>query len=424
MDNEKIEINKKDLICAICKEPFIEPVFIPSCGHHSCRECLIQLINSDIDNNRKCSICLVPFDNLMTIDYLNTVKSNFMLSNLVNEHFSIKCENYGCEHKHLESHQENHNKKCPYFIINCKNKNNGCHDTFIRKDEFNHLNVCRYHTCVGKRYGCNYKNTLDELDIHQKDCIYRKIGRNVENKLIENVTCYVEEKINEVNENHEKKEKDMSLRIKSLERSLSSLRRKVGMINTYNYSPLNYRSEETLHATENPHTTIPYLEQPPLRVPNSQEEYNEEILHPVNNNDYSQINNNINDNTTNSNLNTSISDNLNNNINNTSISSTINPINDINRLSFQISRNNQNIHPRTTFNLSGRNLGRSLNNINRSNLVNSISQILESDINRIIRNDVNNLLYSNPLEDPNNNINSNINNNYNTFNNEDESENM
>ena len=48
----KNKINKKDLICAICKEPFIGLIFIPSCGHHSCRECLIQLINSDIDINR------------------------------------------------------------------------------------------------------------------------------------------------------------------------------------------------------------------------------------------------------------------------------------------------------------------------------------------------------------------------------------
>ena len=82
MDNKKIEINKEDLICSICKEPFIEPIFIPSCGHHSCRACLIQLMESDIDNNRKCSVCLVPFNNIMTNDYLNTVKSNFMLSNL------------------------------------------------------------------------------------------------------------------------------------------------------------------------------------------------------------------------------------------------------------------------------------------------------------------------------------------------------
>lgn len=395
MDNEKIEINKKDLICAICKEPFIEPIFIPSCGHHSCRDCLIQLINSDIDNNMKCSVCLVPFNNIMTIDYLNTVKSNFMLSNLVAEHFSIQCENYGCDHKHLETHQESHNRTCPYYIINCKNKCNGCYDTFMRKEEFEHLNICKYNNCVGKRYGCNYKNTLAELDIHQKDCIYRKIGRNVENKLIENITCYVEEKINEVNENHEKKEKDMSLRIKSLERSLSALRRRVSRINTYNYSPLNYRSEETLPATENLNTTIPYLEQPPLRVPNSQGEYNEEILQPINN-EYNQIDNNIND----------------NNLNNTNTNTNINPTNEINRLSYQITRNNQTIPPISTLNLSGRNL----NNINRSNLVNSISQILESDLNRIIRNDV-----LNNLQPPQN---SNINNNYNTFNNDDESENM
>jgi len=409
MDNKKIEINKEDLICSICKEPFIEPIFIPSCGHHSCRACLIQLMESDIDNNRKCSVCLVPFNNIMTNDYLNTVKSNFMLSNLVSEHFSVKCENYGCDHKHLENHQEGHNRICPYYIINCKNKNNGCYDTFIRKDEFNHINTCEYHICVGKRYGCNYKNTLEELDIHQKDCIFRKIGRNVENKLIENITCYVEEKINDVNESREKKEKDMTLRIKSLERSINVLRRKVNRFNTYNYSPLQYRTDETLPVAEQQQYTVPYLEQPPLRVPNSQEEYNEEILHPRSAG-YNQVNN-VNDNISN-NVNDNISNNDNTNDNNTNDNNT----NEINRLSYQITRNNQDVpSARTLLNLSGRNI----NNINRSNLVNSISRILENDLNRIIRTDVNNLLYTNPSSVP---PNGNVDNSYNTFNNDDEEE--
>ena len=108
----------------------------------------------------------------MTIDYLNTVKSNFMLSNLVKNIFLFNVK-IMVANINIWKKSKNHNRTCPYYIINCKNKNNGCYDTFIRKDEFNHLNICKYHTCVGKRYGCNYKNTLDELDIHQKDCLQK-----------------------------------------------------------------------------------------------------------------------------------------------------------------------------------------------------------------------------------------------------------
>ena len=91
MDNKKIEINKEDLICSICKEPFIEPIFIPSCGHHSCRACLIQLMESDIDkeylnaanrNNIKCKETLNKINN--GIKFLQTNKNALKAFQLAN----------------------------------------------------------------------------------------------------------------------------------------------------------------------------------------------------------------------------------------------------------------------------------------------------------------------------------------------------
>jgi hypothetical protein len=342
MNNNKIEISKNDLICSICKEPYAEPIFIPSCGHHACRNCLIQQINSNIDNNRKCSVCLVPFNEFMNIDYLNQVKCNYMLSNLVFENFSVKCENNGCNEKILESQQSDHNDICPYFLINCKNKNNGCFEKFMRKNEFEHLKICKFNVCVGKRYGCNYRNNIRELETHQKDCIYKRIGKNIENKMIENMTCYVEEKISDVIEENEKKEKDLLLRIKSLEKTVSSFI-KNNLNNHYDYHSRN---------------------RTPYRY------YNEQ---PTNNNqNYSSFENE------------------------TVIDEPIRPVdrnlhnNTSNRLNFSI----------TPFD----NYNNSINTINR-NLTNTITQILDNDLNNILRN---------------NRINNTSNNNrdYNTFNND------
>jgi hypothetical protein len=370
MENEKIEISKNDLICSICKEPFIEPIFIPSCGHHSCRDCLIQLTNSNIDNNRKCSVCLVPFDEIMNNDYLNKVKSNYMLSNLVFEHFSVKCENKGCSIKILESQQDKHNKKCPYFIINCKNKNNGCYEKFMRKDEFEHQKLCRFNICVGKRYGCNYRNSLSELEMHQKDCIYKRIGKNIENKLIENMTCYVEEKINDVIDENNKKEKDMLFKIKSLERSVSALKKRIYNNYYYNYnsSPsyrlpnYNYNSNQNNNLDRNPYRVYNYDEQP--------------VNNEINQNDIHYDNETIIDNS-----------NRDNERNQNNTSNTRNSVLNNSMIPLDIYNNN-------------------INSINR-NLTNTITQILENDLNDILRNNIRNNIDRENLDR-----------NYSTFNND------
>ena len=248
---DKIELNRNDLICPICKEPFIEPIFIPSCGHHSCRCCLLELYRSDIDNNRKCTICLVEFIDIFTLDYITNVKPNHMLSNLVEENFSVKCINNGCDIKILESKQEEHNKKCPYQIIECKNRFNGCRIKVIRKDLFIHMDSCDFYYCIGKRYGCIFKSNKINLQEHQNTCIYKKIGKNLENKFIENMTCYVDEKCKNIESNLDKKIKTLELHLKSMDRNLLIIKRKVNKItnetnNTYlnnnDYYPIRYNS--------------------------------------------------------------------------------------------------------------------------------------------------------------------------------------
>jgi hypothetical protein len=205
--NSKIGIDENDLICSICKEPFIEPIFIPSCGHHSCRQCLKSLIKTNMDNNKKCSVCLTPFNNLVTDEYINSAKPNLMITNLVNDAFSVVCDNDGCDEKVLEYLQDLHDKTCPHLLVKCKNFKNGCRLNIKRQDKQTHLNTCLYHGCDGKSYGCNFVGSLKEIKKHNLKCMFNSIGSNIEKKITKNVICYInnenelQEQINKINQN-------------------------------------------------------------------------------------------------------------------------------------------------------------------------------------------------------------------------------
>ena len=46
MDNQNLNndiINEIDLTCIICRDPYYHPILTP-CGHHFCKECIINHI--------------------------------------------------------------------------------------------------------------------------------------------------------------------------------------------------------------------------------------------------------------------------------------------------------------------------------------------------------------------------------------------
>ena len=203
--SDKISFDKKDLICQMCKEPFYNPIFIPTCGHHCCKDCLLNIIKLEPKkNNRKCVICRTVLPDYFTTSYLSTVKINFLLQNMVMDNFSVECENR-CGTKLLDYQQETHNDNCINYPILCPNNNNGCFKKIPKKNIYSHLEECEFHACIGKRYGCRVIGTKSFLLEHQDACQNKIIGQNIENKLIENFNSYIDDKIKKYNDRFQRK---------------------------------------------------------------------------------------------------------------------------------------------------------------------------------------------------------------------------
>ena len=203
--SDKISFDKKDLICQMCKEPYYNPIFIPTCGHHCCKDCLLNIIKLETKKeNRKCVICRTVLPDFFSISYLSNAKINFLLQNMVMDNFSVECEN-GCGFKLLDYQQETHNNTCINYPIQCSNVNNGCLKKIQKKNIYNHLEECEFHACIGRRYGCRVIDTKINLIEHQDMCQNKIIGQNIENKLIENFNSYIDEKIKKYNDKFQRK---------------------------------------------------------------------------------------------------------------------------------------------------------------------------------------------------------------------------
>ena len=454
--SDKISFDKKDLICQMCKEPFYEPIFIPTCGHHCCRECLINIVKLEpkIDN-RKCVICRTRSPDFFNITYILNTKINYLLQNMVMDNYSVECEN-GCGYKLLDYQQDTHNDNCINFPIICPNNNYGCFKKIPKKDIYAHLEDCEYHACIGRRYGCRVVDTKLNLIEHQEICQNKIIGQNIENKLIENFNSYIDDKIRKYNDKFQKKHNllnskiyEQNKKMLKLSSQINKMKEKLELYNiipttdnltindnninnnqtntrTNSHNNTHYNTHNNTHAnthtqntngTNNINTT--YQNDNNYELYLTEEEYETDNDFNINNND--NLNSSLNsleNNTSNSTSNTT-SNSTSNAISNTTSNSTSNSTSNAisNTISNIIPNIIPNTIPNTMSNTTSNNntiirrhtldpliINVSNQNYNRQNLLNSILNRIDTDINTIL-NDTQN----------NNSSNNDGNNNYNTF---------
>ncbi|KAF7376267.1 TRAF-type zinc finger protein [Mycena sanguinolenta] len=146
-----------NLLCCICRMPFVDPVTTRTCSHTFCRDCIVQAIS----HARFC-----PVDrSALSIDDLSP--ANSIIRSLVDElaveciHRSSGCT-YTCQRQLLTAHVMS---ACPFALVPCPKGE--CDETLARKDMESHS--CSTHTLAPCDL-CGAKFQLDELPKHLSQC--------------------------------------------------------------------------------------------------------------------------------------------------------------------------------------------------------------------------------------------------------------
>ncbi|KAG8906672.1 hypothetical protein FRB99_006373 [Tulasnella sp. 403] len=151
-----------NLVCCICRTPFIDPAVTTTCSHTFCREC----IASALEVNPQC-----PVDrSLLTIQQLQPAAT--IVRNLVDEllvecpHAAVGC-GLTCQRQLLLNHLAS---DCQYVQVQCSQE--GCSHAVLRKDLGQHAEDCIHRLVECQACGRDVK--LAEMN-HLASCPYEAI---------------------------------------------------------------------------------------------------------------------------------------------------------------------------------------------------------------------------------------------------------
>ncbi|KAJ7780511.1 hypothetical protein DFH07DRAFT_792496 [Mycena maculata] len=145
-----------NLLCCICRMPFIQPVTTRTCSHTFCRDCIFKAIS----HARQC-----PVDR-SALSEDDLLPANSIIRSLVDE-LIVECihRDSGCTHtcqrQLLTAHIMD---SCPYRRVACPKGE--CDEIFAGKD-------AESHSCVHKLAGCDLCGSqikLEDLQRHALEC--------------------------------------------------------------------------------------------------------------------------------------------------------------------------------------------------------------------------------------------------------------
>ena len=191
------EIENLNLDCVICKDHFFFPILTP-CGHHFCKDCVLSWIS--INESPSCPICKTKFPYYFISDYIKECQHDYFMDQLVRTKCQIDCpyRSNGCYNRILPKELNNHISKCEYKKVKCLNFLYGCKELVIRKELIVHQNLCNYTPCNGEMYGCKEVGAIENMSHHCRECMYHKIGTNVEKRIIVKFEKMLDTRIDEV----------------------------------------------------------------------------------------------------------------------------------------------------------------------------------------------------------------------------------
>ena len=125
-----------ELLCSICKLPFVVPVESKGCGHTFCQSC----INHWLESDDTCPICRADVEHQ---DNFVPVQSKIVLNQL--DRIPVKCNR--CGETGIRAHRA-HLSKCPKQIISCSS---------------------------AADLKCPWRGTRDKAQEHAETCIYQQL---------------------------------------------------------------------------------------------------------------------------------------------------------------------------------------------------------------------------------------------------------
>ncbi|KLO09244.1 hypothetical protein SCHPADRAFT_943800 [Schizopora paradoxa] len=147
-----------NLICCICRAPFLNPVVTTTCSHTFCRECITRCLQEQ-------PCCPVDRTPLSTE---NLKAENLLLRNMVDE-LLVECSErasgckHTCERQLLEAHLRD---SCQFVQVACSEE--GCNELVLRKDMGSHSHDCSHRVIVCE--ACNAAVKAFDLETHYSDC--------------------------------------------------------------------------------------------------------------------------------------------------------------------------------------------------------------------------------------------------------------
>ncbi|KAF5370740.1 hypothetical protein D9758_001948 [Tetrapyrgos nigripes] len=150
-----VDAINQNLLCCICRMPFIDPFTTRSCGHTFCRDCILE----SLDHALQCPIDRSP----LTTDDLQP--ANPIIRSLVDE-LAVECTNHPCSHTCQRQLLEQHlQSSCLYIPVPCPD--GGCDQIMLRREAVTH----RCEHSIVKCDACSSQVRAFELEDHRTQCL-------------------------------------------------------------------------------------------------------------------------------------------------------------------------------------------------------------------------------------------------------------
>jgi hypothetical protein len=130
MNEDEID---NELRCAVCQQPFREPVSSKKCHHTFCKACIIACLNQE----RRCPVCRA----YSNYEHYQLVGSRALLNQL--NRLRVHCD--ACQARNIQRGDfEGHTQNCPNWIIPCIAADIRCTWQGMRNRLANHLKICPF----------------------------------------------------------------------------------------------------------------------------------------------------------------------------------------------------------------------------------------------------------------------------------------
>ncbi|KAJ3811884.1 hypothetical protein EV368DRAFT_37601 [Lentinula lateritia] len=181
-----VDAPNQNLVCCICRMPFVDPCTNQTCSHTFCRQCIIQ----SLAHSPQC-----PIDrSILRIEDIHSADP--IIRSLVDE-LVIKCSNepagcsYTCQRQLLESHVKN---DCLYALVPCpaggcaeETHRSTCLKRFYRCEDCKTEQACSSRAahascchaaqvrCPQEHHGCPWEGRRKDVSSHTTTCSYEAI---------------------------------------------------------------------------------------------------------------------------------------------------------------------------------------------------------------------------------------------------------